>query len=58
VARSKEAVTYGQENGMNMMFLEPVKSFHALHRWVKKLTGTYAEYLPSWTNFINLLYES
>lgn len=43
---------------MNMMFLEPVKSFHALHRWVKKLTGTYAEYLPSWTNFINLLYES
>lgn len=24
-----------------LMFLEPVKSVHALHRWMKKLVGTY-----------------
>jgi predicted CoA-binding protein len=48
-AQSREAIAYAKENGLNLvhgecvlMFLEPVKSFHALHRWVKKLTGTYA----------------
>jgi len=24
-----------------LMFLEPLESFHALHRWLKKLLGTY-----------------
>lgn len=24
-----------------LMYLEPVRSFHAFHRWVEKLTGTY-----------------
>jgi predicted CoA-binding protein len=24
-----------------LMFLEPVESVHALHRWIKKLVGTY-----------------
>jgi uncharacterized protein len=24
-----------------LMFLEPMESFHALHRWLKKLFGTY-----------------
>ena len=47
-AESNEAIAYAHENEMNLihgqcvlMFLEPVQSFHALHRWVNKLTGTY-----------------
>lgn len=47
-AQSREAITYGEENGMNvihgeciLMFLEPVRSLHAVHRWVNKVIGKY-----------------
>jgi uncharacterized protein len=47
-SESKDAVELADKSGITvvhrecvMMFLEPVRSFHALHRWVKKLTGTY-----------------
>jgi hypothetical protein len=26
-----------------LMFIEPVTSIHALHRWMKKLIGTYPQ---------------
>ncbi len=47
-AESEEAIRFAEEHGMNLihhqcvlMFLEPVTSIHALHRWVNKLIGTY-----------------
>jgi predicted CoA-binding protein len=47
-AESRESIEYARGNGLNLihdqcilMFLEPVKSLHALHRWVKKITRTY-----------------
>ncbi len=47
-AQSREAIAYANENELNiihgecvLMFLEPVKSFHALHRWMKKVVGKY-----------------
>ena len=47
-SESSEALSYAQENRMNvihgqciLMFLEPVQSFHALHRWVNKVVGKY-----------------
>ncbi len=47
-AESEEAIAYANEHGLNLihgqcvlMFLEPVKSIHALHRWVNKLFGRY-----------------
>jgi predicted CoA-binding protein len=43
-AQSRQAIAYAKENDLNvihgecvLMYLEPVESFHALHRWVKKL---------------------
>lgn len=47
-AESDKAIAYAQENGLNLMygscvlmFLEPVKSYHAFHRWAAKLIGKY-----------------
>jgi predicted CoA-binding protein len=47
-SESSEALSYTKENGMNvvhgqciLMFLEPVKSIHALHRWVNRIAGRY-----------------
>ena len=47
-SESKDAIALAGKYGISvvhrecvMMFLEPVRSFHALHRWVKKLTGNY-----------------
>jgi predicted CoA-binding protein len=47
-SESDEAIAYGKEYKLNvihgecvLMFLEPVKSLHALHRWVNKLVGRY-----------------
>ena len=41
-----EAFQYGKEHGLNiasngciLMYYEPVKSFHSIHRWVWKLVG-------------------
>jgi predicted CoA-binding protein len=49
-AESHEAIRYAEEHGMNLvhhecvlMFIEPVTSIHALHRWMKKLIGTYPQ---------------
>jgi predicted CoA-binding protein len=49
-AESEEALAYAQENGLNvihgrciLMFVEPVKSIHAVHRWMNKLVGTYPQ---------------
>ncbi len=43
-----ETLSYAHEHNMNivhgicvLMFLEPVTSLHALHRWIKRLFGTY-----------------
>ncbi len=45
-SESDEAIKFCQENGINevhkeciLMFAEPVKSFHGLHRWVWKVLG-------------------
>jgi predicted CoA-binding protein len=45
---SPAAEALARESGMTvvngeciLMFLEPVESVHALHRWLKKLVGTY-----------------
>jgi predicted CoA-binding protein len=45
-SESDEAIKFCQENGINevhkeciLMFAEPVKSFHSLHRWVWKVLG-------------------
>ena len=47
-SQSPEAIARAQKLGMTvvhgeciMMFLEPVKSVHALHRFLKKLVGAY-----------------
>ena len=47
-AESDEAVEFARHNKLNvvhgqcvLMFLDPVKSFHAAHRWVNKLIGAY-----------------
>lgn len=47
-AESDEAIAYAEAHGMNLihgqcilMFAEPVKSFHAFHRWINRLVGTY-----------------
>jgi uncharacterized protein len=47
-SESEEAITDGAKAGVAvvageciLMFLEPVKSMHAFHRFVKKITGTY-----------------
>jgi predicted CoA-binding protein len=49
-AESDEAIAFAEEHGLNLihgqcvlMFLEPVKSFHAFHRWVNKLVGKYPD---------------
>jgi hypothetical protein len=45
---SDQAVALAREKGMEvvfgeclLMFLEPVRSMHAFHRWLKKLVGRY-----------------
>jgi uncharacterized protein len=47
-SESKDAIELAGKYGISvvhrecvMMFIEPVRSFHSLHRWVKKFTGTY-----------------
>lgn len=47
-SESKDAVDIATKYNMTavykeciLMFLEPVRSVHALHRWIKKLTGAY-----------------
>lgn len=49
-AESKEAVSFCEENKMNivygrcvMMFSEPVKGGHKIHRWVNKVFGKMPE---------------
>ena len=48
-----ETLSYAHEHNMNvvhgvcvLMFLEPVASLHAVHRWVKRLFGTYPNASP------------
>jgi uncharacterized protein len=45
---SKSAIEFCEQNKINyvaneciLMFAEPVKSIHNLHRWINKLTGKY-----------------
>ena len=47
-SQSASAIARAQALGMTviqgeciLMFLEPVTSVHALHRWIRKLTGSY-----------------
>jgi uncharacterized protein len=47
-SESEEAISYALQNNITvvsgeciLMFLEPVESFHAIHRWIKKLFGLY-----------------
>lgn len=47
-SESREAVDIARKHAMTvvqhecvLMFLEPVTSIHALHRWIKKLVGRY-----------------
>jgi uncharacterized protein len=47
-SESEEAIGEAQKGGMTvvngqcvLMFLEPVKSVHGIHRWVKRLVGSY-----------------
>jgi predicted CoA-binding protein len=47
-SQSDEAIAYGKEYNLNvihgecvLMFLEPVKSIHSLHRWINKVVGKY-----------------
>lgn len=47
-AESDEAIASMEEHGVNLihgqcilMYLEPVKSIHALHRWINKVRGVY-----------------
>jgi predicted CoA-binding protein len=47
-SESEEAIEEAKKTGMNvvhgecvLMFLEPVKSIHAFHRWVNRLIGRY-----------------
>jgi len=48
-SESPEAVAFASTQGIQviqgrciLMYLEPVRSIHALHRWVEKLTGAYS----------------
>jgi predicted CoA-binding protein len=47
-SESEEAIAEAREGGMTvvhgqcvLMFLQPVKSVHAFHRWLKRLVGSY-----------------
>jgi uncharacterized protein len=47
-AESYKAIEYAKQSNLAvihreciLMYLEPVESFHALHRWIKKLLGVY-----------------
>ena len=47
-SESKEAFQYSKEHGLSiasngciLMYSEPVKSFHSIHRWVWKVVGKY-----------------
>ena len=47
-SQSKEAIGFARKHNMSvvhgqclLMFLEPVNSVHAVHRWFKKLVGSY-----------------
>jgi len=47
-ADSQKAIEIAQNSGINtvfgeciLMYLEPVKSFHAFHRWINKIFGKY-----------------
>lgn len=49
-SESEEAIRYCQEHGINvvygecvLMFAEPVKSFHWLHLWARKLVGRFPQ---------------
>ena len=49
-AESRNAVEIAEKYGMAvvyrkciLMYLEPVESVHALHRWLSKMVGTYAK---------------
>lgn len=49
-AESEQAIQTAKENNLAvvhgqciLMFLEPVKSFHALHRWINKLLKKYPQ---------------
>lgn len=53
-AESYAAIRYCEKNGMSavhgeciLMFAEPVKSFHRVHRWFWKLIGKYPAAKPS-----------
>ncbi|MBI5471546.1 MAG: CoA-binding protein [Ignavibacteriae bacterium] len=53
----KETLAYAHEHSMNLvhgicvlLFMEPVTSLHALHRWVKRVTGTYPNISPAVAN--------
>ncbi len=41
VAAAREAGATVVEGDCILMFLEPVESIHALHRWIKKILGRY-----------------
>ena len=41
VSAARKAGATVVEHECVLMFLEPVESIHALHRWLKKLVGTY-----------------
>jgi predicted CoA-binding protein len=48
---SKSAIEFCEENKINLvvnecilMFAEPVKSIHKVHRWVNKITGKYPSF--------------
>jgi len=41
VSAARKAGATVVEHECILMFLEPVESVHALHRWLKKLVGTY-----------------
>lgn len=48
-AESAEAISYARAHGLNLihghcvlMFVQPVTSIHAVHRWFSKLTGSYS----------------
>lgn len=47
-AESDEAIAFAKDHSMNLvhgkcvlMFTEPVRSIHAVHRWFSKVTGNY-----------------
>jgi predicted CoA-binding protein len=50
-SQSKNAIEFCEKNKMNyvsdeciLMFAEPVKSIHKIHRWVNKITGKYPNF--------------